>query len=255
MAGSDRRQSLAEAAAMDDNDWFRRRALTDTLACYDEPFVHGFFRANMFHLRGHDRDLLVDTGMGLARLSQAIAADPGKPLFALATHIHVDHVGSLNEFAERAGPATSASAFAVMDDALTYADMYRVLVEPVSRAPAPNWKVDAYQIKPAPLTVLLGEGDIVDLGDRQFRVLQLPGHSPDSIGLFDERDGLFFSGDAIYDDTLIDDLPDSDRTAYRATMARILDLPVRIAHGGHGESFSGERMRQIARRYIEGSEA
>ena len=75
--------------------------------------------------------------------------------------------------------------------------------------------------------MLLGEGDIVDLGDRRFRVLQLPGHSPDSIGLLDERDGLFFSGDAIYDDTLIDDLPDSDRAAYRATMARIVDLPVR----------------------------
>ena len=125
----------------------------------------------------------------------------------------------------------------------------------MSQLPAPGWEVDAYQIKPAPLTTLLGEGDIVDLGDRQFRVLQLPGHCPDSIGLFDERDGLFFSGDAIYDDTLIDDLPDSDRTAYRATMARITDLPVRIAHGGHGESFSGERMREIARRYIEGSEA
>ncbi len=240
---------------MDDKEWFRRRELTDALTCYDEPFVHDFFRANMFHLRGRDRDLLVDTGMGLARLSEAIAADPGKPLLALATHIHVDHVGSLNEFAERAGPAASAPAFAAMDDALTYADMYRVLVEPVSRAPVPDWKVDTYQIKPAPLTVQLGEGDIVDLGDRQFRVLQLPGHSPNSIGLFDERDGLFFSGDAIYDDTLIDDLPDSDRAAYRATMARIVDLPVRIAHGGHGESFSGERMREIARRYIEASEA
>ena len=93
----------------------------------------------------------------------------------------------------------------------------------------------------------LAEGDIVDLGDRRFRVLHLPGHSPDSIGLLDERDGIFFSGDAIYDDTLIDDLPDSDRAAYRATMARIIELPVRIAHGGHGESFSGERMREIAR--------
>jgi metallo-beta-lactamase superfamily protein len=76
---------------MEDNNWFRRRQLTDALTVYDEPFVHGFFRANMFHLRGRDRDLIVDTGMGLARLSRAIAADPGKPLLALATHIHVDH--------------------------------------------------------------------------------------------------------------------------------------------------------------------
>ena len=246
---------MVKAAEMDAQKWFRRRQLSDGLTVYDEPFVHAFFRANMFHLRGRDRDLVVDTGMGLARLSDAIAVEPGKPLLALATHIHVDHVGSLNEFAERAGPASSAAAFAAMDDALTYADMYRVLADPVSQPPAPGWQVDAYRIEPAPLTTLLAEGDIVDLGDRQFRVLQLPGHSPDSIGLLDEHDGLFFSGDAIYDDTLIDDLPDSDRVAYRATMARIAELPVLTAHGGHGESFSGERMRQIARRYIEASES
>ena len=129
------------------------------------------------------------------------------------------------------------------------------LAEPVSRLPSPDWQVAAYRLEPAPLTMALAEGDVVDLGDRQFRVLHLPGHSPDSIGLLDERDGLFFSGDAIYDDTLIDDLRDSDRAAYRATMARIIDLPVRIAHGGHGESFSGERMRAIARAYIERGEA
>jgi glyoxylase-like metal-dependent hydrolase (beta-lactamase superfamily II) len=239
---------------MDGKDWFRERELADGLIVYDEPFVHDFFRANMFHLSGRDRDLLVDTGMGLERLSDALRVEPDKPLLALATHIHVDHVGSLNEFAERAGPAVSAEAFNTMDDIVTYADMYRVLDEPVSRTPAPGWKVDAYKILPAPLTMRLGEGDLVDLGDRRLRVLHLPGHSPDSIGLLDERDGLFFSGDAIYDDTLIDDLADSDRTAYRATMARIIDLPVRLAYGGHGESFSGERMREIARRYLEASE-
>ena len=144
---------------MDGKDWFRERELADGLIVYDEPFVHDFFRANMFHLSGRDRDLLVDTGMGLARLSDALRVEPGKPLLALATHIHVDHVGSLNEFAERAGPAVSAEAFNTMDDAVTYADMYRVLDEPVSRTPAPGWKVDAYKILPAPLTMLLGEGD------------------------------------------------------------------------------------------------
>jgi glyoxylase-like metal-dependent hydrolase (beta-lactamase superfamily II) len=82
-------------------------------------------------------------------------------------------------------------------------------------------------------------------------VLHLPGHSPDSIALFDEADGLFFSGDAIYDDTLIDDLPDSDRSAYRRTMLRLLDLPIRTGHGGHGPSFDGKRMREIASTYLD----
>ena len=73
--------------------------------------------------------------------------------------------------------------------------------------------------------------------------------------LLDEVDGIFFSGDAIYDEMLIDDLPDSDRNAYRRTMARILDLPVSMAHGGHGESFSADRMRAIAQAYLDGRRA
>jgi glyoxylase-like metal-dependent hydrolase (beta-lactamase superfamily II) len=224
--------------------------LTPELAVYDEPFVHSFFRANMFHLTGRDRDLLVDTGMGLARLSDAIELVPDKPLVALATHIHVDHVGSLHEFAERAGPEYSARSFETMDDGKTYADQFRVLDGPVTELPERGWNVADYRLRSAKLTTQLFEGDVVDLGDRHFRVLHLPGHSPDSIALIDEHDGLFFSGDAIYDDQLIDDLPDSDPAVYRETMARILELPVGIAYGGHGEGFDGERMREIARAYL-----
>jgi glyoxylase-like metal-dependent hydrolase (beta-lactamase superfamily II) len=231
-------------------EWFRKRPLSDGLVIYDEPFMNPYVRANMYLVRGRDMDLLVDTGMGVSRLSEAVEVRPGKPLLALATHIHLDHVGSLNEFADRAGPFTSSAAFATMPDAATYAHMFRDLPQPVSRLPAPDWQAAAYRLEPAPLTRPLDEGDVVDLGDRQFHVLHLPGHSPDSIGLFDEENGVFFSGDAIYDDLLIDDLPDSDRSAYRATMARIAGLPVRIAYGGHGEPFDGGRMREIATAYL-----
>ena len=140
-----------------------------------------------------------------------------------------------------------------MDDALTYADMFRVLAEPVSQAAGAGLERRVpTKSQPAPLTRAAWRGR-----HRRPRRPAVPRPAPARpfarirSALLDERDGLFFSGDAIYDDTLIDDLPDSDRTAYRATMARILDLPVRIAYGGHGESFSGERMREIARRYIE----
>jgi glyoxylase-like metal-dependent hydrolase (beta-lactamase superfamily II) len=231
-------------------DWFRKRSLADWLTAYDEPFMNAYVRANMYLVRGGDMDLLVDTGMGVSRLSDAIDVTPGKPLLALATHIHLDHVGSLNEFADRAGPLRSAAQFETMPDEATYAYMFRDLPGAVSQLPAPDWQAAAYALLPAPLTRPLGEGDVVDLGDRQFRVLELPGHSPDSIGLIDEENGVFFSGDAIYDDLLIDDLPDSDRAAYRETMARILELPVRIAYGGHGEPFDGSRMREIAEAYL-----
>ncbi|MER8835471.1 MBL fold metallo-hydrolase [Mesorhizobium sp. M0909] len=232
------------------DSWFSKTIVDAKTMMLTEPFVHDFVRANIWHVRGRDVDLLVDTGMGICPLAPQIDTPAGKPLLVVATHIHLDHVGSLHEFPLRAGPRHSATQFDSMDEAVTYAYMFHDLEGAVSRLPAKGWKAADYRIPPAPLDRTLDEGDRIDLGDRQFRVLHLPGHSPDSISLFDETDGLFFAGDAIYDATLIDDLPDSDRAAYRRTMQRLLDLPIRIGHGGHGPSFDGRRMREIASAYL-----
>lgn len=236
-------------------NWFSRSDLPGGITRFTEPFVHDYLRANLYFVRGRDCDLVVDTGMGLVPLLPALPVTPGKPLLAVATHIHLDHVGSLHEFPDRAGPRVSGEAFATMPAAITYEQALRELAEPFAEPPSSDFDIAAYRIQPAPLGRLLGEGDVVDLGDRMFSVLELPGHSPDSIALYDERDGLLLSGDAIYDDQLIDDLPDSDRIAYRATMKRLLDLPARAILGGHGPVFQGERMRRIAAGYIAASEA
>lgn len=233
-----------------DGVWFLRREIAPGLFALTEPYLNAVFRANFYFLRGRDRDLLVDAGMGLAPLTPALPLTPGKPLLAVATHVHADHVGSLHEFADRAGPRIEADGFASMDDAATYADWFRAMDDPVAALPHPGWTAAGYRIARAPLSRLLDEGDVIELGDRSFRVLHLPGHSHGSIGLHDEADGLLFSGDAIYDDELFDELPCSDRTAYRATMRRLLDLPASIVHGGHGPSFGQSRMQEIARDYL-----
>lgn len=234
-----------------DGVWFVRREIAPGLFALTEPHLNAVFRANLYFLQGRDCDLLVDAGMGLAPLTPALPITPGKPLLGVATHVHADHVGSLHEFADRAGPRLEADAFATMDDAATYADWFRAIDEPVSLLPRDGWTAGSYAIAPAPLGRLLDEGDVIDLGDRTFRVLHLPGHSPGCIGLYDEADALLFSGDAIYDDELYDELPCSDRAAYCHTMARLQELPVRIVHGGHGPSFGQARMREIARAYLQ----
>lgn len=235
--------------------WFSRTSpdssLGANLVAYTEPFLNDYFRANFYHLKGRDLDLIVDAGMGLAPLTRELDLTPGKPVLAVATHIHADHVGSLFEFAERAGPLAEADAFATMPDRFTFADEFRALPEPVSMLPAAGWRAEDYRIEPAPLTRMLAEGDRIETGDRLFTVLALPGHSFGCIGLYDERDGMLFSGDAIYEGGLIDDMWCSSREYYRATMRRLIELPVRIVHAGHGASLGEGQMREIAREYLE----
>lgn len=230
--------------------WFAVADFGGGLLRISEPHVHRFFRANIFLQRGRDADLLIDFGMGLRPLAPLVAnLANGAPLIAVATHSHADHIGGFHEFGDRRAFSGEAAICASMPESETFAGVFRSLDEPVTAPPYPGWSKDGYRIVPAPLAATLEEGDVVDLGDRRFEVLHLPGHSPGGIGLLDRQNGVFFAGDAIYRGMLVDDLPHSDRTVYRATMQRIAGLDVTVAHGGHNEALSGPEMREIALGY------
>jgi glyoxylase-like metal-dependent hydrolase (beta-lactamase superfamily II) len=97
-------------------------------------------------------------------------------------------------------------------------------------------------VTPAPATRLLEDGCVIDTGDRRFEVVHTPGHSPGGIALWEAETGLLFSGDIIYDGPLIEDTYHADADDYIRSMKRLMDLPVRVVHGGHFPSFSGEKL-------------
>ena len=91
----------------------------------------------------------------------------------------------------------------------------------------------------------------MDLGDRQFRVLHLPGHSPGSIALFEEASGVLFSGDLVYDGPLLYRGRNMDVGDYARSFARLRELPVTVVHAGHDPSFGRERLLAIMDRYLQ----
>lgn len=107
-------------------------------------------------------------------------------------------------------------------------------------------------MKPAPRTGYLDEGDVIDLENRTFQIFHLPGHSPDSIALYEKKTEILFSGDAIYDGDLYDTVFHSDRAQYRQSLQRLKDLPVSQIHRGHFGSFGKSRMQEIIDLYLAG---
>ena len=70
-------------------------------------------------------------------------------------------------------------------DAVAATDLW-LRAETVTALPHDGYRIEDFQIRPAPLTGHLDEGDVVDLGNRVFTVFHLPGHSPGSIALFEQ---------------------------------------------------------------------
>jgi glyoxylase-like metal-dependent hydrolase (beta-lactamase superfamily II) len=229
--------------------WYEATRQADGVTRIVEPHVKPFYRCNMWHVRGRDRDLLIDSGMGVVALRRQVAILAERPVLAVATHTHFDHIGAHHEFAERAVHAAEADILASPDRMRTLVDKY-VADDIFTALPPGDYRSAAYAVTPAPATRLLAEGEAVDLGDRRFEVLHLPGHSPGSIGLWEETTGILFAGDAVYDGPLVDDGIDSDIGDYLATMERLRRLPVRVVHGGHFDSFGLERHRELIDAYL-----
>ncbi len=242
--------------------WWVSERLPGGVTHVTEPHVHAFLRCNVWHVRGRDADLVVDTGMGVAPLRPLVERELDGDLIAVATHSHGDHVGGLHEFDHRAIHAAEADIVAEPQPASLVTADYGPKTVGVYEAAGYEFSeflVDAvpsgvdephYEYVPAPATRTLVDGDVVDLGDRAFEVLHLPGHSPGSIGLWEAATGILFSGDALYDGPLLDELSDSDVGAYLATVRRLRRLPVEVVHAGHEPSFGRSRLIELCDGYL-----
>ena len=194
--------------------WFVTRRVDDQITLVREPHVDPLVQANLWHVRGRDRDLLIDCGLGIASFRQSLPALVEREPLLVLTHGHFDHMGSAYEFdecaAHRLEPVAEPGfgtlegvrlAASPMYPAATHASLPELLI---SARPSGSYDPYGYQVLPPRAVRNLEDGDVIDLGDRALTVLHLPGHSPGSIGLYDERSGTLFSGDVICEGPLID---------------------------------------------------
>ncbi|MEU7750408.1 MBL fold metallo-hydrolase [Micromonospora sp. NPDC049101] len=242
-------------------DWFTRAEVDTDVIRISEPHVNELLSANLWWLRGNDRDIVVDAGLGVVALREAIPAMFERDPMVLLTHAHLDHVGGAAEFADRAAHPAEAGLLAAGVPASLYgAELYDKLgIDAAGEAvpelmidtlPEPDYDPATYRVAPVTLHRTLDDGDRVDLGGRALTVLHLPGHTPGSIALLEEVSGALYSGDVVYEGYLIDDLPNSDVAAYRQSMEFLADLDVSVVHPGHGPSFDRARLRQLAEAYL-----
>ena len=88
----------------------------------------------------------------------------------------------------------------------------------------PGFDLDSWNIVTGPPTSTVTDGDRIDLGSRTLVVMHTPGHTPDSICLYDERDGLLFTGDTVLTGANLAQFNEADLDAYAASTRRLADM-------------------------------
>ena len=67
-------------------DWYRVERKSDDVSLISEPYIQEFYRCNCWHVRGRDRDMLVDSGMGVVSLREWVPLVTERELTAVASH-------------------------------------------------------------------------------------------------------------------------------------------------------------------------
>jgi hypothetical protein len=171
--------------------WYRRLDMDHGVVRLWEPHVHPLEQANFWHVRGRDRDLLIDSGMGIVPLRESFPDLFGdREVIAFATHTHIDHIGAIHEFEHRWVHPAEAQKLASPSGIVTLrcADIPAALCDIFVRAgypPFDEWLIDAfphadydparYRLRGGAPTRLVTERDVIDLGDRRFELSAFPG--------------------------------------------------------------------------------
>ena len=243
--------------------WFEIIELPNQIYAFWEPGHEE--QVNSYLILGSERDVLYDTGMGIARIAPAIEelrqaeTLPQHELMVINSHAHLDHNGGNTEFDE-AWIIENDWAIHKLTEGISNADYdfvvpyWRALRDHPGVNPPSSFDPETFYIPPFPREQIrfLKDGDIVDLGNRQFRVIHTASHSPDGLCLYDEENQILFGGDT-YDSYLFGV---GELSKLKDDLEKVSDLKIKWHHPSHGtQVFQDVNMQfhlSIINRMIEG---
>lgn len=237
--------------------WFQSQRIRDDLYCITEPHYSWENRANLWLIKGRDSDLLIDTGLGVSSLKLYLSDLLDKPLKVVASHVHFDHSGGCHEFDQVFIHQNEHQALCSGDQRLILSapEFGFVPDSDFDSIPYEGFSASSYEVEACPHAQAILHGDVIDLGDKAFEVMHLPGHSSGSIGLYNPGKQQFFSGDVVYDGELLDELEDSVISEYISSMEKLLHLKTDEVRPGHYRSFDRRRLRELVTIYIDEKKA
>lgn len=168
--------------------------------------------------------MVIDPGGEADKIIEMLDIIEANVKYIYLTHCHSDHIGAVATVKEKKGGKVlihrdDADGLDNEDINLSETiDMGHIELEPDSR---------------------VDEGDLIHVGNIEFKVLHTPGHTQGSSSLYCKKEGLLFSGDTLFRGTWgRTDLPTSSFEAIMKSITeKLMVLPDEtVVYPGHGKS-------------------
>jgi glyoxylase-like metal-dependent hydrolase (beta-lactamase superfamily II) len=210
-----------------EDGWYQVEALDEATFAIGEPRYH---QQNWSYLLvGTDRSLLFDTGSYFGDITGVVARRAKGRLTALPSHMHYDHLGNVTRFAEVALPDLPVLRACAVEDGMTPSGTLFLGHHEDREAPS------------FPVAEWLPVGAEIDLGGRVLRLIHTPGHSPDSVSLWEPGLRRLYAADFLYRGPLYAQTPGAALADYLTAARAVAGLVGEAAiYGAHGDARPGE---------------
>ncbi len=168
--------------------------------------------------------MVIDPAWELDKITEVLDILDGKLKYIYLTHCHADHIGAVDELKRKKGGVV-----------LIHKDDYEGLLEPEVNLSGLMSK-NSISIE---ADSRVNDGDILHIGNLEFRVIHTPGHTKGGSSLYCEQEKMLFSGDTLFKGMWgRTDLPTSNfADIINSIDSKLLVLPEEtIVYPGHGTS-------------------
>lgn len=141
----------------------------------------GMFESNCYIIYNNNEGIIIDAGVSTSEVMEVLDKKNIKIKYIVLTHVHIDHVCYIDELREKTGA-----------EVLVHENDGKKLLDPTLNGSESFGRKMSFK----PADRLLRDGDEIDAGGVNFKIIHTPGHSSGCICIKAENN--LFTGDTLF---------------------------------------------------------
>jgi glyoxylase-like metal-dependent hydrolase (beta-lactamase superfamily II) len=183
-------------------------------------------KSNAYLITGNNTALLFDTGPGSFDVKKIVQDITNLPVKVVLSHWHHDHAGGAYMFDE---------VYAWDTPKTRMLKSKGISLSAISKLSGKDYADICGRVAPVSQLRLIDKEISFNAGGVKLQVLHVPGHTEDSICLYEKSRKWLFTGDIAYKGPVYSHLEDSDLADYLLSIQRLQQLDNSVIFPGHNE--------------------